>query len=109
MDFVSMQVFFEKPFWVGRIERISEQKLTVCKIMFGAEPKDGEIYEFVLKKYNNLRFSPSIETTVNEIYKNPKRMKREVRKQLAQVGMGTKSQKALKLQWENTKWSTGRS
>ena len=34
-------------FWVGVFERVSEGKLSVCKITFGAEPKDYEIYDFV--------------------------------------------------------------
>ncbi len=29
-------------------------KLSVCKITFGAEPKDYEIYDFVLKNYYRL-------------------------------------------------------
>ena len=35
-----LTVFFEEPFWVGVFERISEGKLSVCKVTFGAEPKD---------------------------------------------------------------------
>lgn len=53
MDKVSgrLTVFFEKPFWIGIFERISEEKLFVGKVTFGAEPKDYEIYDFVLKNY----------------------------------------------------------
>lgn len=42
MDKVSsrLTVFFEEPFWIGVFERISEGKLSVCKVTFGAEPKD---------------------------------------------------------------------
>ena len=46
-----LTVFFEEPFGIGVFERISEGKLSVCKITFGAEPKDYEIYDFVLKNY----------------------------------------------------------
>ncbi len=51
MDKVSgrLTVFFEEPFWVGVFERISEGGLSACKVTFGAEPKDYEIYDFVLK------------------------------------------------------------
>ena len=42
---VKLTVFFEGPFWVGVFERVSEGKLTVCKVTFGAEPKDGEVWE----------------------------------------------------------------
>ena len=44
MDKVSgrLTVFFEEPFWIGVFEHISEKKLSVCKVTFGAEPKDYE-------------------------------------------------------------------
>ena len=108
MDKVSgrLTVFFEEPFWIGVFERISEGKLSVCKVTFGAEPKDYEIYEFVLKNYYRLRFSPAVAAAVKENRKNPKRVRRQVRKELRESGMGTKSQQALKLQQEQIK--TGR-
>ena len=56
-----LTVFFEDPFWVGVFERISDGKLSVCKVTFGAEPKDYEIYAFVLRNHGRLKFSPSVE------------------------------------------------
>jgi hypothetical protein len=58
MDKVSgkLIVFFEEPFWEGVFERVSEGKLSVCKVTFGAEPKDYEVYDFVLKNYPPVRF-----------------------------------------------------
>ena len=105
MDRVSgkLTVFFEEPFWVGVFERVSEGKLSVCKLTFGAEPKDYEIYDFVLKNYDRLRFSPAVATDVTETRCNPKRVQREVRKQVQNIGIGTKSQQALKLQQEQLK------
>ena len=98
-----LTVFFEEPFWVGVFERVSEGKLSVCKVTFGAEPKDYEVYEFVLKNYYRLRFSPVVATDVKEAGRNPKRVQREVRKQVQNIGIGTKSQQALKLQQEQMK------
>ena len=105
MDKVSgkLTVFFEEPFWVGVFERVSDGKLSVCKVTFGAEPKDYEIYDFILKNYYRLRFSPAVATDVKEIGRNPKRVQREVRKQVQNTGIGTKSQQALKLQQEQLK------
>ncbi len=105
MDKVSgkLTVFFEEPFWVGVFERVLEGKLSVCKVTFGAEPKDYEVYDFVLKNYYRLRFSPAVATDVKEIGRNPKRIQREVRKQIQNTGIGTKSQQALKLQHEQLK------
>ncbi len=105
MDKVSgkLTVFFEEPFWVGVFECVSDGKLSVCKITFGAEPKDYEICDFVLKNYCRLRFSPAVATDVKEVGRNPKRVQREVRKQIQNIGIGTKSQQALKLQQEQLK------
>ena len=98
-----LTVFFEDPFWVGVFECISEGRLSVCKVTFGAEPKDYEIYDFVLKNYYRLRFSPAMETVVKETSRNPKRVQREARRQVENVGIGTKSQQALKQQQEQQK------
>ena len=105
MDKVSgrLTVFFEEPFWIGVFERISEGKLSVCKVTFGAEPKDYEVYDFVLRNYYRLKFSPAVATDVKEAVRNPKRVQREVRKQVQNTGIGTKSQQALKLQQEQLK------
>ena len=99
MDKVSgkLTVFFEEPFWVGVFERVADGKLFVCKVTFGAEPKDYEIYGFILKNYYWLQFSPAVATDVKETGRNPKRVQREVRKQVQNTGIGTKSQQALKL------------
>ena len=87
-------------------ERLSEGKLAVCKVTFGAEPKDYEIYDFVLKNYGRLRFSPAVAADVREAARNPKRVQREVRRQVQNTGIGTKAQQAVKLQQEQ--WKTER-
>lgn len=98
-----LTVYFDDPFWIGVFERIEDGKLSVCKITFGAEPKDYEVWEFVLKNYSRLKFSPSVDVTVKKEATNPKRVQREARKQAAQSGIGTKSQMALQLQREENK------
>ncbi len=100
---VCMTVFFEKPFYVGIFEFTENNKLSVSKIIFGSEPKDYEVKEYVLKQYYNLCFSPAITDLKNEIKKNPKRIQRDVKKQTQSTGIGTKSQQALKLQHEQNK------
>ena len=98
-----LTVFFEGPFWVGVFERISGSKLSVCKVTFGAEPKDCEIWGFILKHYCELKFSPAIEAEVKRTADNPKRRQRNVKKQLRSFGVGTKSQQALQIQREEMK------
>lgn len=105
MDKVSgkLTVFFEEPFWVGVFERVAEGKLSVCKVTFGTEPKDYEVNDFIMKNYYRLRFSPAVAADIKEASRNPKRIQREVRKQVQNCGIGTKSQQALKLQHEQMK------
>ena len=98
-----LSVFFDEPFWIGVFERIEDGKLSAAKVTFGAEPKDYEVYDFVLKHYSNLQFSPAVEVAVAEKHLNPKRMQREIKKQMSNTGIGTKSQQALKLQHEQYK------
>ena len=99
-----LQVFFEEPFWVGIFERMQDGKLSVCKVTFGAEPKDYEVQEFISENYHKLRFSPTVdlEIAIKERI-NPKRLQREVKKQIRDAGIGTRSQQALKLQQEQGK------
>lgn len=99
-----LTVLFEDPFWIGVYERESDGKYEVCKITFGAEPKDYEVYDFFLKNWHSLRFSPIIETEqFLERHINPKRMQRAIKKQLQDIGIGTKAQQAFKLQHEQGK------
>ena len=56
-----LTVFFDGLFWIGIYERIQDGKLEACKITFGAEPKDYEVYGFILKNWYKLRFSPPVD------------------------------------------------
>lgn len=98
-----LTVYFEEPFWIGVFEKTEDGKLSAAKVTFGAEPKDDEIYEFILKHYYSLQFSPAVKTVVKESKANLKRKQRDAKKQLQDTGIGTKSQQALKLQQEQRK------
>lgn len=97
-------VFFEDPFWVGIFERTCGGRLEACKVTFGAEPKDAEIYAFLLQRWRGLQFSPPVACRNAETRRqNPKRTQRKIRAMLAQAGTGTKAQQVLKLQQEQGK------
>ena len=101
---IKLTIYFEEPFWVGIFERSIDEKFSVCKVVFGAEPKDNEIFGLVLNRYSKLKYSPEIlyEKAFKEKV-NPKRVQRDVKKQLNNKGVSTKSQQALKLQQEQNK------
>ena len=107
MDTVSskLTVMFEEPFWIGLYEREYGGRYEVCKITFGPEPKDYEVFAFLLDNRQRLVFSPPIAAEqTKEKRINPKRMQRQISRQLASYeGIGTKAQQALKLQHEEGK------
>lgn len=101
--FSKLTICFEDPFWVGIYEREFNGRYDVCKVIFGSEPKDNEVYEFYNKNSLHLRFSPSISGEICSHKKiNPKRLQRCIRSEL-QKGVGTKAQQAIKLQQEQRK------
>lgn len=101
---IRFTVLFENPFWIGLYERVDDDRYEVCKITFGAEPKDYEVYEFLLQNWRRLKFSPPTKTEkIEERRINPKRMQREINSQLKNTGVGTKAQQAIKLWQEQNK------
>lgn len=56
----TLTISFEAPFWVGLYEREEEGLYQVCKIPFGAEPKDYEVYAFLQRHWKDLTFSPPL-------------------------------------------------
>ena len=74
-----LTVYFEEPFWVGVFECTYQGKTSATRITFGAEPKDNEVYEFFLKHFTELRFSPAVAAAVSKTVSNPKRMQRKAR------------------------------
>jgi hypothetical protein len=104
---VKLTVLFEDPFWVGVFEVSYDSKYSVCKYLFGSEPKDNEVYEMILKQYGSLHFSKPV-NEVDNIHKkvkkiNPKRMHRMIKKEMKDSGIGTKAQNAIKAEREANK------
>jgi len=101
---ITLTVYFETPFWVGVFEDEEKNSLKICKVVFGSEPKDYDIYELILKEYYNLIFSKPVKAGTKLLKKpNPKRMNRQIGKTLKKQGIGTKSQQAIKLVREEHK------
>ncbi len=103
MDKVTLTVFFDDPFWVGVFERVEGDKLSACKVTFGAEPRDAEVLEFVQQSYAKLCFGPAVDAPPVRAASNPKRLQHEAHRQTQSAGVGTKSQQALQLQRESVK------
>ena len=103
MPGITLTVFFDGQFWVGIFERIDNGKLTVARVVFGAEPKDQQVHEMVLRDFYRLRFSPPVEgVKMQTIASNPKRRQRQIARS-NEKGVGTKSQQAMQLAQEEGK------
>jgi hypothetical protein len=101
---VLLTLYFDAPFWVGVFEHVGNGKIETCRVVFGSEPKDYEVYDFILKNYYNLKFSRSIETKEHIAKKiNPKRMHREISKEMKKQGISTKAQEAIRQEREARK------
>lgn len=104
MNVSKLTVLFDDPFWIGVLERESDGVYEVCKVTFGAEPKDYEVNEFLKRDWAKLRFSPALKADAEpEKWINPKRRQRDVHKLVTEAGIGTKAQQALKLLQEQGK------
>ena len=102
--YAKLTVCFEAPFWICLYERYGGGTYSCCKLTFGAEPGDQEVYAFLLENWRRLDFSPPIAAEAPPERKvNPKRAHRQARKEVHPAGLGTKAQQALALQREEGK------
>ena len=88
---MELDVFFEDPFWIGVFYLNGDCERFVERVVFGNEPKDGEVYNYILYHSQNLSFKAVCQLKVKSKPKNPKRMLRIIKMQ------------ALKMQYEQNK------
>ena len=102
--YARLTVFFEDPFWVGVYEREDGGRLEACRLVFGAEPRDYEVWTRFVEHWRELSFTAATAAEGRgAAQRNPKRARREAAKLLEQRGPGTKAQQALQRQREENK------
>ncbi|MFP3668084.1 YjdF family protein [Priestia sp. SIMBA_032] len=106
---MSLTIYHDGQFWIGIIEVVEEGKLRAIRYVFGAEPKDTEILDFIYYKLLNI-INQSVHSGLDVKGKsnkkiNPKRLQRQVAKQINKVGVSTKAQEAMKQEYEEKKKS----
>ena len=99
----TLTVFHDGQFWVGLAEHVEGGRYGVARIVFGAEPSDEEILQFVRSKWAKLAFFGDDPAEGSKPAKNPKRRTREAAKALKQPAVSTKAQQALAAQREAMK------
>lgn len=106
---MSLTIYHDGQFWVGIIEVVEDGKLRAFRYVFGAEPKDTEILDFIYYKLLNI-INQLVHSGLDVKGKsdkkiNPKRLQRRVAKQINKVGVSTKAQEAMKQEYEEKKKS----
>ena len=108
---VTLTVYFEEPFWIGVCECVSKDGIQAKKVIFGAEPQMQEILQMVQQKwYQNIQFGKCISISKKEvIHKNPKRIQRQIKKQIKLCGVGTKDNRLCRQNEKHKKVSKNKS
>ncbi len=104
---VKATVLLENSFWVGIFERTDKAGYAVARKVFGGEPSDAELYEFVLTHFNELKFTKPEQFKLVIKRKNHKRMQRDVRREMekakSDLPSTTHAQEVLRLDLEKNK------
>ncbi|HWP95497.1 MAG TPA: YjdF family protein [Syntrophomonadaceae bacterium] len=102
---VKLSVFYEEPYWVGLFEKQSQGKYSVCRVVFGPEPRIDQILQLIYERYHELKFSlPHREKSFPAPgTMNPKRRQRAIAHEMAHIGRSTRAQEALQEQREALK------
>ena len=102
---IEFTVYFEGPFWVGVLESEDEGSLVVARHVFGAEPGNAELLDFMLNGFHRMRRQASAaprRDIAPSGPRNPKRLLREARRDVARPP-ATKAQAALSASRESQK------
>jgi hypothetical protein len=84
-------IFLDGSFWVGIFERTDKKGYSVARRVFGREPSDAEVYAFVMQNYHELKFGAPREFQLIIKRMNPKRLQREVRREMEKIKQTTQS------------------
>lgn len=105
MSYCKLTICYESPFWIGLIETENDDGYRVARHVFGDEPTDPQIFEFIRDHWNDLCFTEELKIEKPEGRKiNHKRMQRLISKEIAaNARRGTKAQQALAQQREADK------
>ncbi|MGB8384283.1 MAG: YjdF family protein [Dermatophilaceae bacterium] len=94
-------VYFDGQFWVGVLETEDAGQLRAARHVFGPEPSDVELYQFLLTEGGALidvaLKNPPVEGRLGVRWpRNPKRIQRQVSREAALPTTSTAAQQALR-------------
>ncbi|MEV7774670.1 YjdF family protein [Kitasatospora sp. NPDC086791] len=97
----TFSVFFDDPFWVGVLEIAGPDGVRAARHVFGAEPGNAELLEFVRRDFGRLLGAAlaapevTVERRARRQPVNPKRLARQAAKELAARPLSTAAEEAL--------------
>ena len=102
-----LMVYYDGQLWVGVIEIQENTSLRAYRYVFGTEPRDTEVLEFVNHRLldvieDNNQIGVKDKKRLNKMI-NLKRLQRQVAKKMKQKGISTKAQEAIKKNLEQHK------
>lgn len=107
LKLIKVTVMLEGSFWIGLFERSDIDGYTAAKKIFGEEPTDAELYQFILNNYHELNFTTPQEFTLRITRRNYKRMQRDVKREMQKMKENkpniSYAQETLRLELEKAK------
>ena len=79
-ELIKATVTIEKSNWVVFFERNNQNNYAVARVIFGDEPTEPELYEYITRGFYHLKFSQPKKRKLIFKNKNYKRIQREVKK-----------------------------
>ncbi|GAA3400434.1 YjdF family protein [Paenibacillus hodogayensis] len=103
---MKLTVFWDGQFWIGIVEDDSGGRLKACRHLFGAEPHDAEVLDFIRLRMNDLLEHTRSSLATGEIGRkriNPKRLARMAASEMKRRGVSTQAEEAIRLELEQRK------
>ena len=103
---LTLTVYFDDPWWVGIVEVEQDGVLRAARHVFGGQPHDDDVRQFVLRDLLLLASSARGGVAADEAARravNPKRAQREAAERSRAQGVSTKAQAALQAELETRK------
>ncbi|REC30987.1 hypothetical protein CF160_00370 [Enterococcus pseudoavium] len=94
---MKLTVYFDGSFWCGLVETEDDGHYQVIRYVFGAEPKDADLFLFITQHLPRLLGQAGTVSAKPQTKKcgNPKRMQRLINRQKRQPAVSTKAQLAI--------------
>lgn len=103
---MKLTVYYESPYWVGVVQDEHGGKVRAGRHIFGSEPADAEVLDFIRDDLVSLMASMTAEVEGKSALDrkvNPKRKQRLAAQESRSHGVGTYAEQAIKLQMEERK------